>query len=418
MIAAPRASAVVAVKVLRPGIRQRFARDLRTFYAGARFVERNAPETRRLRPRRGGRDPAAQRHARDGSAARGRRLFGDGGEHRRTKPISACRRVNWELTGRDVLVTEWVDGTRLTDREAIARRRPRPEAHRRSRRAVLPAARACATASSTPTCTRGISSSTRTAGSSPSISASWAASARRSGASWPRSSTASSAATTSASPRCISRRATCRAHPLGGGFRPGAPRHRRADPRPPRQRDLHGEAARPALRGDRASSTCRRGRSWCSCRRPWWWWRAWRAGSIRSSTCGRRPSRWCGDWIERNLGAPAGRIEQAGRGLARFAGSLGELPRARGAGRASHRRLDADRARHRPHSGERRRHRRGGSPPLALGSGGAVGDRGTPGDKRVRVNAQVPRLVRSPAAGAQVPRVNELIESQCMHAMR
>jgi ubiquinone biosynthesis protein len=27
--------------------------------------------------------------------------------------------VNWELTGRDVLVTEWVDGTRLMDREAI-----------------------------------------------------------------------------------------------------------------------------------------------------------------------------------------------------------------------------------------------------------------------------------------------------------
>ena len=41
---------MVAVKVLRPGIRRRFARDLRTFYAGARFIERNAPETRRLRP--------------------------------------------------------------------------------------------------------------------------------------------------------------------------------------------------------------------------------------------------------------------------------------------------------------------------------------------------------------------------------
>jgi ubiquinone biosynthesis protein len=27
--------------------------------------------------------------------------------------------VNWELTGRDVLVTEWVEGTRLRDREAI-----------------------------------------------------------------------------------------------------------------------------------------------------------------------------------------------------------------------------------------------------------------------------------------------------------
>ncbi len=40
----------VAVKVLRPGIRRRFARTSVTFYAGARFVEQNAPETRRLRP--------------------------------------------------------------------------------------------------------------------------------------------------------------------------------------------------------------------------------------------------------------------------------------------------------------------------------------------------------------------------------
>ena len=28
-------------------------------------------------------------------------------------------KVNWELTGRDVLVTEWVEGTRLRDREAL-----------------------------------------------------------------------------------------------------------------------------------------------------------------------------------------------------------------------------------------------------------------------------------------------------------
>jgi ubiquinone biosynthesis protein len=36
--------------------------------------------------------------------------------------------VNWELTGRDVLVTEWVDGTRLSNRAAVLAERPRPQA--------------------------------------------------------------------------------------------------------------------------------------------------------------------------------------------------------------------------------------------------------------------------------------------------
>ena len=40
----------VAVKVLRPGVRRRFRRDLDTFYAGARLVERVDPASRRLRP--------------------------------------------------------------------------------------------------------------------------------------------------------------------------------------------------------------------------------------------------------------------------------------------------------------------------------------------------------------------------------
>ena len=40
----------VAVKVLRPGVRDRFRRDLETFFAGARLVERIDPASRRLRP--------------------------------------------------------------------------------------------------------------------------------------------------------------------------------------------------------------------------------------------------------------------------------------------------------------------------------------------------------------------------------
>ncbi len=40
----------VAVKVIRPGVRQRFARDLESFFMVARMQERHMPFTRRLRP--------------------------------------------------------------------------------------------------------------------------------------------------------------------------------------------------------------------------------------------------------------------------------------------------------------------------------------------------------------------------------
>ena len=40
----------VAVKILRPGIKQRFRADLEAYYAGAALAERWAPSLRRLRP--------------------------------------------------------------------------------------------------------------------------------------------------------------------------------------------------------------------------------------------------------------------------------------------------------------------------------------------------------------------------------
>ena len=206
----PEGREVVAVKVLRPGIRRRFARDLRTFYAGARFVERNAPETRRLRPVAVveilQRSVSLEMDLRLEAAAYSEmaenitsrvRFPPAGGQLGADRPRRARHRM-----GR---------GHAAPRPRGDRRRRARPESASPRRSCSRSCATRSATASSTPTCTRGISSSTATAGSSPSTSASWAASGRRSSASSPRSSTASSAATTSASPRCISRRATCRA---------------------------------------------------------------------------------------------------------------------------------------------------------------------------------------------------------------
>ena len=110
--------AVVAVKVLRPGVRARFARDLRTFYAGANFVEKNAPETRRLRPLAVvdilQRSVSLEMDLRLEAAA-----YSEMAENVTEEADFHLPAVNWELTGRDVLVTEWVEGTRLSDIAAI-----------------------------------------------------------------------------------------------------------------------------------------------------------------------------------------------------------------------------------------------------------------------------------------------------------
>jgi ubiquinone biosynthesis protein len=115
----PEGDQLVAVKVLRPGIRHRFALDLKTFYSGARFIEENAPETRRLRPVAVvdilQRSVSLEMDLRLEAAA-----YSEMQENVGSEPDFRLPAVNWELTGRDVLVSEWVEGTRLWDREAIA----------------------------------------------------------------------------------------------------------------------------------------------------------------------------------------------------------------------------------------------------------------------------------------------------------
>jgi ubiquinone biosynthesis protein len=114
----PEGNQVVAVKVLRPGVRQRFARDLRTFYAGARFIERHAPEARRLKPVSVvevlQRSVTLEMDLRLEAAA-----YSEMTENITDEADFRVPAVNWELTGRDVLVSEWVEGTKLSDRGAL-----------------------------------------------------------------------------------------------------------------------------------------------------------------------------------------------------------------------------------------------------------------------------------------------------------
>ena len=118
VIADPEGDRTVAVKVLRPDVRRRFARDLRTFYAAARAIERNAPETRRLKPVAVveilQRSVVLEMDLRLEAAA-----YSEMSENIADETDFRVPAVDWSLTGRDVLVTEWVEGVKLTNRDAI-----------------------------------------------------------------------------------------------------------------------------------------------------------------------------------------------------------------------------------------------------------------------------------------------------------
>ena len=104
----------VAVKVLRPGVRGRFRRDLSTFYEGARLVERFDPASRRLRPVAVvdtlARSVAIEMDLRLEAAA-----LSEMAETTASDQGFRVPTVVWELTARDVLTLEWIDGTKLSD---------------------------------------------------------------------------------------------------------------------------------------------------------------------------------------------------------------------------------------------------------------------------------------------------------------
>jgi ubiquinone biosynthesis protein len=108
----------VAVKVLRPGVRDHFRRDLETFFAGARFVEKIDPASRRLKPvvvvGTLAKSVAIEMDLRLEAAALSEMAELTAGDLGFRVP-----RVEWELTARDVLTLEWIDGIKLSDIAAI-----------------------------------------------------------------------------------------------------------------------------------------------------------------------------------------------------------------------------------------------------------------------------------------------------------
>lgn len=108
----------VAVKVLRPGIEQRFANDLSSFYLAARTIEQLHPPTRRLRP-----VAVVDTLARSTALEMDLRLEAAAVSEfaANTKNDDGFRvpKVDWQRTSKRVMTVEWVDGTPIADLDAL-----------------------------------------------------------------------------------------------------------------------------------------------------------------------------------------------------------------------------------------------------------------------------------------------------------
>jgi ubiquinone biosynthesis protein len=120
-IRTPAGRRTVAVKVLRPGIERRFAIDLDAFAFVARNAEFISSEARRLRMVEVvdtlTRSVAMEMDMRLEAAA-----LSEMAENTRDDPDFRVPRVEWDYTARNVLTMEWIDGTPLNDRAALAQR--------------------------------------------------------------------------------------------------------------------------------------------------------------------------------------------------------------------------------------------------------------------------------------------------------
>jgi ubiquinone biosynthesis protein len=108
----------VAVKVLRPGVEEEFAKAIDTYEWAAAQVENYGGEAERLRPRHvvaqfrqwTARELDLQREAASASELR---------ENMVAEPGYYIPEIDWRRTARRVLTLEWLDGIKLNDRDAL-----------------------------------------------------------------------------------------------------------------------------------------------------------------------------------------------------------------------------------------------------------------------------------------------------------
>ncbi|WP_127520555.1 2-polyprenylphenol 6-hydroxylase [Mesorhizobium sp. Z1-4] len=108
----------VAVKVIRPGVRRRFHRDLEGFFLAAHLQERFIPSSRRLKP-----VEVAETLAQTTKIEMDLRLeaaaLSEMAENIAGDPGFRIPSVDWARTGRDVVTMEWIDGLKMSDIEGL-----------------------------------------------------------------------------------------------------------------------------------------------------------------------------------------------------------------------------------------------------------------------------------------------------------
>jgi ubiquinone biosynthesis protein len=108
----------VAVKVVRPGVRQRFAHDIEGMYLLSRLQERFVPSSRRLRPvevtRTLEQTTKMEMDLRLEAAA-----LSELAQNTAEDPGFRVPQVDWERTGRDVITMEWIDGVKMNNIEGL-----------------------------------------------------------------------------------------------------------------------------------------------------------------------------------------------------------------------------------------------------------------------------------------------------------
>ena len=108
----------VAVKVIRPGVEKRFARDLSDMYFAARLAERFLKDSKRLRPVEVvdvlARSVKMEMDFRLEAAA-----ASEFAQNTADDPHFRVPEIDWDRTAKDVLTLEWIDGVPLSDRTAL-----------------------------------------------------------------------------------------------------------------------------------------------------------------------------------------------------------------------------------------------------------------------------------------------------------
>ena len=113
----------VAIKVIRPGVRQRFAKDLETFYAAARLQERFIEKAKRLKPVAVV-DMLAQSAKLEMDLRLEAAAFSEMAQNTADDEGFHVPGVNWEFIGRDCITMDWVEGIKLSNIERLERCRP------------------------------------------------------------------------------------------------------------------------------------------------------------------------------------------------------------------------------------------------------------------------------------------------------